>query len=155
MTTQDAYLYLEDLQPGQTFSGGPVTVTAAEIIEFGKKYDPQDFHTDPAKAKDTVFGELIASGWHTAALTMRMIEAATPRMKGGMVGRSVEKMNWPRAVRPGDSLSLEIEVLETRPTNSNPERGLMRTRNTVRNQKGEIVLNMETVIFVPRRKAAG
>jgi acyl dehydratase len=154
MTEKDSYLYLEDLKPGQTFKAGPVTMTQDEIIEFARKYDPQAFHTDPIKAKDSIFGELIASGWHTAALTMRMITEATPKMKGGMVGRSVEKMGWPRVVRPGDTLALTIEVLETWPTKSNPSRGMMRTRNVVRNQKDEIVMEMETVIFVPRRVPA-
>src|SRR4051812_46216554 len=97
--SKDAYIYLEDLSVGQKFAAGPVTVTEAEIIAFAKQYDPQDFHTDPVKAKDTLFGELVASGWHTAALTMRMILAASPKMKGGMIGRSVEKMSWPRPVR--------------------------------------------------------
>lgn len=144
------YITIEDLSVGQKFTAGPAQITAQSIIAFGKEFDPQDFHTDPIKAKDTVFGELVASGWHTASLTMRMIVDAMPKMKGGMVGRAVEKMNWPRVVRPGDVLSLEVEIIDLRSSDKTPERGLMRTRNIVTNQKGETVLEMEAVVFVPR-----
>src|SRR3954469_1326634 len=102
MNEKSGFIYLEDLTLGQKFKAGPVRITQEEIIAFGKQYDPQDFHTDPGKAKDTVFHELVASGWHTACLSMRMIVDAMPKLKGGMVGRAVEKLNWPRPVRPGD-----------------------------------------------------
>lgn len=151
---QDNTICLEDLAVGQTFTAGPRTVTEAEIIAFAQQFDPQDFHTDPVKAQDTPFGKLVASGWHTAAMTMRMILDATPKMKGGMIGRAVEKMGWPRPVYPGDTLSLVIEILELRSSERAPDRGTMRTKNTVTNQNGEKVLEMETVIFVPRRAAA-
>jgi len=151
MSENKNYIYLEDLSVGQKFHAGPVQVTQEAIIAFAKQFDPQDFHTDPVKAKDTFFGELVASGWHTASLTMRMIVDASPKMKGGMVGRVVEKMGWPRPVRPGDVLSLELEILDLRTSAKSPERGLMRTKNTVTNQKGEPVLEMETVVFVPRK----
>ncbi|MBI3441374.1 MAG: MaoC family dehydratase [Proteobacteria bacterium] len=145
------FLYLEDLQIGQRFCAGPVLVTAEDIIAFAKQFDPQDFHIDPIKARDTAFGELVASGWHTGSLTMRLIEEATPKMKGGMIGRSIEKMGWPRPVRPGDRLSVEVEILEFRALDSRPERGTMRTKNTTFNQHREPVLEMEAVAFVPRR----
>ncbi len=150
MSQQEPYIYFEDCAVGQTFNAGPVTVTQDDIIAFAREYDPQDFHTDPVKARDTVFGELVASGWHTAALAMRMIVAATPKMKGGMVGRAVENISWPRPVRPGDVLSLAIEIAELRLSKSAPDRGLMRTKNTVVNQNGETVMTMEAVVFVPR-----
>jgi acyl dehydratase len=149
------YIYLEDFAVEQKFSAGPVKVTEQSIIAFANQYDPQDFHTDPVKAKNTVFGELVASGWHTACLAMRMVGDAIPKMQGGMVGRAVEKMNWPRPVRPGDVLSLEVEVLELRTSDKSRERGLLRTKSTVTNQKGEPVLEMETVAFVPRRIVTG
>ena len=149
----DPYVYLEDLSVGQKFRAGPRTVTQDEIIAYAKQFDPQDFHTDPVKAKDTVFGELVASGWHTASLTMSMMAKAGPHMRGGMIGRAIEKMNWPRPVRPGDTLSLEIEILELRPSAKSPQRGMARTKNIVTNQNGEPVLEMEVVIFVPRRVA--
>jgi acyl dehydratase len=144
---------MEDLSIGQKFNAGPVTVTEKAIIAFGNQFDPQDFHTDPVKAKKTLFGELVASGWHTAAMTMRMIVEATPKMKGGLIGRQVEKIGWPRPVRPGDQLSLEIEVMELRPSATNPARSTMRAKNTVFNQKGEVVMEMETIVFVPRKAA--
>lgn len=147
------FIYFEDLHIGQKFTAGDVLVTEEAIIAYGKQFDPQDFHTDPVKAKDTVFGELVASGWHTAGMTMRMIVDASPKMKGGMVGRSVEKIGWPRPVRPGDRLSVEVEVMELRPSATNPARGTMRTKNTTFNQKGEIVQEMEAIIFVPKRTA--
>lgn len=154
MTQQAAYLYFEDLTIGQTFKAGPTVVTESEVIAFASKYDPQPFHTDAAKAKDTFFGELVASGWHTAAMTMRMILEASPPMKGGMVGRTIEKMNWPRPVRPGDELSLTIEILELFPASKLPTHGMMRTKNTVTNQHGKTAMDMDVVIFVPRKSAA-
>lgn len=152
--TEGGFIYMEDLRVGQVFTAGPVTVTEEEIIAFAEQYDPQDFHTDPEKARDSAFGELVASGWHTAALSMRLILEATPQMKGGMIGRSAEKLNWPRPVRPGDRLSLEIEILELRLSGNKPERGVMRTRNTTLNQEGKPVMTMETIVFVPRRPGA-
>ena len=145
---------MEDLKVGQKFSAGPIDVTTEDIIAYAKKYDPQDFHTDPALAKNTVFGHLIASGWHTASLTMRLIIEASPPMKGGMIGRSVERMSWPKPVVPGDKLYFEGEILDIRASNSNPERGIMRVKNTTFNQNHEAVLEMETVVFVPRRPKA-
>jgi len=146
-----AYVYMEDCRLGQKFTAGPITVTAEEIIAYAKQFDPQDFHTDPVKAKNTVFGELVASGWHTASLTMRMIVDSMPKMEGGMVGRHIENMNWPRPVRPGDQLSYEAEILDMRASGSNPKRGVLRIRNTTRNQKGETVMEMESIVFIPRR----
>ena len=147
------YLYMEDCQIGQKFTAGPVTMTEADIIAYARQFDPQDFHTDPEKAKDTMFQGLAASGWHTASVTMRLILMAVPPMKGGMVGRQVEKMGWPRPVRPGDQLSLECEIVEMRPSSKDPSRGIARTRNTTRNQDGKVVMEMDTVIFIPRRTA--
>jgi acyl dehydratase len=147
------YTHMEDFHAGQKFHSKPVTVTAEDIVAFARQFDPQYFHTDPALAKDSVFGGLAASGWHTAALTMRLLLDAVPDIAGGMVGRAVEKLHWPRAVRAGDTLSAEIEVLDVRPSNSNPTRGTGRIRAVTRNQKGEIVQEMETVILLPRRTA--
>ena len=145
------YIYMEDFAPGQKYTAGPVTITEEEIIAYGKQFDPQDFHTDPVRAKDTVVGELIASGWHTAGLTMRMIFDAFPQMKGGMIGRSVEKVEWPRPVRPGDRLFLDCEILDVRASKSNPQRGIIRVKCLTLNQRRETAMTMETVIFVPRK----
>jgi acyl dehydratase len=149
--TNAPYLYYEDLHVGQKFTAGPISATQEEIIAFAKQYDPQDFHTDPVKAKDTIFGGLVASGWHTSALTMRMLVDAVPKMKGGMIGRAVEKISWPRPVRAGDVLTLEVEVLDLRASDKSPDRGWMRTKSIVSNQMHEPVMEMEAVIFVPRR----
>jgi acyl dehydratase len=149
--TSPAYLYFEDLLIGQKFNAGPISATQEEIIAFAKQYDPQDFHTDPVKAKDTIFGGLVASGWHTSALTMRMLVDAVPNMKGGMIGRAVEKISWPRPVRAGDVLTLEVEVLDLRTSDKSPDRGWMRTRSIVFNQEHKPVMEMEAMIFVPRR----
>lgn len=151
--TAENFTYMEDLAVGQKFTAGPIEVTADEVIAFAKKFDPQDFHLDPEKAKDTVFGEHVASGWHTAALTMRMIVDSSPKMKGGMIGRHIEKLNWMRAVKPGDKLYFEGEILEIRPSGSDPTRGVMRVKNTTKNQHGKPVLQMESVVLVPRKQA--
>lgn len=152
--SKDDFLYIEDLHLGQKFKAGPVKITAEEIITFAKQFDPQDFHTDPVKASETIFGGLAASGWHTGGLTMRMMLQALPKIKGGMVGRGAEKIEWPRPVRPGDELSVEMEVIDIKISDNRPESGVMKTRNTTFNQKGEIVMRMETKAFIPRREKA-
>lgn len=151
---QNVYTYMEDMQVGQTFTGGPITISAREIIDFAKQFDPQDFHTDPQKAKNTVFGEHVASGWHTASLTMKMLVASMPKMDGGMVGRTVENMTWTHPVRPGDTLTYEGEILDIRASAGNPERGVLRVKNTTRNQNGIAVMDMTCIVFVPRKPTA-
>ena len=133
----DRALYLEDLHVGQTFVTPPVTVTADEIKAFARQYDPQPFHLDEAAAADSLFGGLAASGWHTAALSMRMLVDGLP-IAGGLIGVGGETA-WPRPTRPGDRLTVHIEVLEITPSKSRPERGMVRTRNETRNQNGEPV----------------
>lgn len=145
--------FMEDFSIGQAFTGGPVQLTAEQIIAFATDFDPQDFHTDPEKAKQTAFGTHVASGWHTAALTMKMLVAAIPPMAGGMIGRTVENMTWPRPVFPGDTLTYEGKILDMRPTR-NPERGIMRVQSLTRNQQGEVVMEMTCLVFAPRRNAA-
>lgn len=147
----EPYAFMDDFHVGQKFSSGAVTVTAEDIIAFAKQFDPQDFHTDPEKAKDTVVGRHIASGWHTASLTMRLMMDTLPKMKGGILGRTIENLNWPRAVYPGDTLSAEVDILDLRASKSDPARGISRIRTTTRNQKGETVQEMESVIFMPRK----
>lgn len=148
-TKNDSW-YMEDCAAGQTYRGGPMPVTAEDITAFARNFDPQPFHLDAAAARTSAFGELVASGWHTTAMAMRMMVDTLPKMPGGMIGRRIEHIDWPRPVRPGDSLSIVSEVLSVRAT-SNPARGLMRLRTTSRNQHGEDVLVMEALIFIPRR----
>lgn len=146
-------LYLEDLHPGRRFTAGPVTVTEAEIIAFASRFDPQPFHTDPdAAATHPVFQGLAASGWHTAALTMPLVIEAAGHIAGGIVGGGGE-LQWPRPVRPGDSLSVEIEVLEVAPSRSRPDRGSALMRNRTLNQHGQEVQVFTVRIVVPRRPA--
>lgn len=148
-------LYLEDLTPGRRFSAGPVTVEAAEVIAFAKRYDPQPFHTDPEAARHhPLFQGLAASGWHTAALTMRMIVDAMGGIAGGVIGGGGE-LQWPRPTRPGDVLRLEVEVLEAAPSRSRPERGSALIRYRTLNQAGEEVQVFTARAVVPRRPAAG
>lgn len=143
--------FFEDLEIGQIFTSAPHAVTTEEITHFARLYDPQDFHTSASTAENTIFGGLIASGWMTAGITMRLMLEAVPKISGGIVGRGIEQLQWPQAVRPGDTLKAEVEILELRPSNSDSARGIARIRTITRNQKGETVQHMESVIFLPRR----
>ena len=145
--------YLEDFSVGDRFPTGSMTVTEDSITSFAAQYDPQVFHLDREAAAQSLFGELVASGWQTAAMTMRLMvdsrfAGATP-----LIGLGVEGLKWPRPVRPGDVLSATVEVLEIRPSQSNPTRGSMRIRTTTVNQDGETVYEMTSTTLVPRRPA--
>ena len=146
-------LYLEDLQPGQKFSTGSLTVTADEIKDFAQKYDPQPFHLDDEAAKTTLFGGLAASGWHTAALTMRLNVTAGPQLAGGIIGGGGE-ISWPTPTRPGDVLHVESEVLEVTPSRSRPDRGMAVLRSETLNQHGKTVQLSVMKLVVFRRGPA-
>ncbi len=149
-----APFHYEDFLPGQRFVS-PLhhSLDAASIKEFAAQYDPQPQHTDEAAASHGRYGGLIASGWHTASVTMRMLMAGgLPPIAGGSVGAGVEALTWPKPVRPGDTLSAETEVLEKRISRSRPEFGLVRFRATTLNQHGEKVQEMTSTLFVPRRE---
>lgn len=143
-------LYLEDLHVGQTFVSDPVAITTEQIKAFAAEFDPQPFHLDEDAARDTLFEGLAASGWHTAALTMRMLVQCFP-LAGGLVGAGGET-TWPRPTRPGDVLTLTVEILEIIPSRSRPDRGMIRTRSETRNQQGEAV-QISTVRIVAWRRA--
>ena len=145
---------LEDFSVGDRFQTGSLTVTEGEIIAFGRQYDPQAFHVDPQAATDSFFGELVASGWQTAALTMRLMVDGRYTGSTPLIGLGVEALSWPRSVRPGDVLSATVEVLEIRASRSNPTRGSMRTRTTTVNQEGETVFEMTSTVLMPRRPPA-
>ena len=146
--------YFEDLAVGQTYhSTNPVTVTAESIKRFGAEFDPQPFHTDEEAAKGTFFQGLAASGWHTASVTMRLLVESDLRPVGGTIGAGGDGLKWPRATRPGDVLRLEIEILETRPSQSRPELGIVKLRMTTINQNDEPVQITLPVLMVPRRPA--
>ncbi len=143
-------LYLEDLQVGQTFVSDPVTVSTGAIKAFAAEFDPQPFHLDEEAARDSLFEGLAASGWHTAALTMKLLVSCFP-LAGGLIGAGGET-TWPRPTRPDDTLTLTVEILEITPSRSRPDRGMIRTRSTTRNQHGEAV-QVSTVRIVAWRRA--
>ena len=143
-------MYLEDFTPGQRFTTGTRLVDEAEVKAFAAAYDPQPFHMDNDAAKTTLFGGLAASGWHTAAMTMRLIVDDGPQIAGGIIGGGGE-LNWARPTYPGDVLQVTIEVLEVTPSRSRPERGSLILRNETRNQNGDVVQTFTVKLVVPRR----
>jgi len=145
--------YLEDFAVGQVFKTGRKRVDKAEIFAFAKEYDPQPYHLDEEAALRSPFGGLAASGWHTAAMTMRLMVDSEFRPAGGILGVGFDELSWPRAVRPGDELHVRSEVLEVRPSKSRPDRGLIRVRNTTVNQNDETVQVFTANLLVPRRPA--
>jgi acyl dehydratase len=143
-------LYLDELSVGQRFVSGTHTMDAAEMQRFAADYDPQPFHLDDAAARDTLFGGLVASGWHTAGTTMRLIVAGGLPIAGGIIGTGGELL-WTKPVRPGDTLRVECEVLEITPSRSRPDRGTVTVRCTTLNQNGEVVQSFTPKLVVPRR----
>ena len=146
-------LYLDDLQPGQTFGSGRLKVSEERVKTFAAEFDPQPFHLDDAAARGTIFRGLAASGWHTAAMTMRLLVESEFRPAGGIVGAGFDEFKWPKPVRPGDELHLRIEVLEVRPSKSRPEQGIAKIRTTTLNQDDEPVQVSVGNLVVPRRAA--
>lgn len=144
--------YLEDFAVGQRFHTGTVVVRADDIKAFAARFDPKPFHLDEEAAKQSVFGGLVASGWHTASMAMRLIVDGDLKIAGGIVGLGGE-MTWPRATRPGDVLHVESEVLEVKPSRSNPDRGVIKVRNTTLNQDNDAVQIGVASLLVPRRPA--
>jgi acyl dehydratase len=145
--------YLEDFAVGQTFRSGRLRMDGERAIAFAAEFDPQPFHLDEAAARRSIFGGLTASGWHTAALTMRLLVESELKPAGGMVGAGIEELRWPRPVRPGDELRVECEVIEVRPSKSRPEQGIIRLRTTTLNQNDKPVLGYVVSMIVPRRQA--
>jgi acyl dehydratase len=143
-------LYFEDIAAGQTYRSPNLPVDAASITRFAAEFDPQPFHLDDAAARDSMFEGLAASGWHTAALTMKLCLISDFRPAGGIIGVGGELL-WPQAVRPGDALRVEIEVLETRVSRSRPRQGVVKVRITTLNQAGETVQTFTPTLFVDRR----
>lgn len=144
--------YFEDFAVGRTYHSGRLKVDREAIVAFAAHYDPQPFHLDDEAARRTVFGGLVASGWHTAALTMRLMVDGEFRPAGGIIGVGFDELSWPRPVRPGDELRAESEILEMRPSKSRRDRGLIRVRTTTFNQNGEAVQIFIGNLIVPRRR---
>jgi acyl dehydratase len=145
--------YLEDFAVGHRFGSGRLTVDRGQIKSFAAEFDPQPFHLDEAAARGSIFQGLAASGWHTAALTMRLLVAGELKPHGGVIGMGFEEFRWPKPVRPGDELRVESEVLEVRPSRSRPDQGLIKVRTTTLNQRDEAVQVTVGTLLVPRRPA--
>lgn len=143
--------YFEDYVPGSSYAFGSVTVTEAEILRFAGEFDPQDIHTDPEAAEQGPFKGLIASGWHTASLMMRMYADHYVSKVASLASPGVDELRWTRPVRPGDSLSIRTTVVSARPSQSKPDRGIVHTDIEVVNQRGETVLTLSAMNFLRRR----
>jgi acyl dehydratase len=143
-------LYLEDLRVGQRFQSGMHRIDEEQIRAFAEQFDPQPFHLDAQAAKETLFGELVASGWHTAAVSMRLLVQGGLPIAGGIVGAGGE-IAWPRPVRRGALLHVESEILDLRPSRSRPDRGVVTVRSETRDQHGEVVQVFVAKLIVPRR----
>ncbi len=144
-------LYFEDFAVGQVYGSPRRRIEAERIKSFAREFDPQPFHLDEATARDTFFGGLAASGWHTAALTMSLLVYSALTPAGGVIGGGCDELRWPRPVRPGDELRVESEVLEVRPSKSRPDIGFVKVRTTTYNHKDEAVQVMVSNLVVPRR----
>jgi acyl dehydratase len=143
--------FLEDLAPGQVFtSDARAVVDAASIKRFAGEYDRQPFHLDEAAARPTFFRELVASGWHTTAMTMQLIIETLP-LSHGIIGSGVDELRWPRPVRPGDTLRLHCEIIDVQPSKLRPSRGTVRVRMTTLNQNDEPVQTMVANLMAFRR----
>ncbi len=143
--------YLEDFDVGQVFATGRTRIDADQIKAFARQFDPQPFHLDEEAAQNSVFRGLAASGWHTAALTMRLMADGEFKPAGGIIGVGFDELSWQRPVRPGDELYAKSEILDVRPSKSRPDRGLIRVRTTTYNQNDEAVQSFTGNLIVPRR----
>jgi len=146
-------LYFEEIEAGARAEAGEYAVTRDEILEFGRRFDPRPIHTDPAAASASAFGELVASGCHVFCIRSWLNARLDPRPVL-VAGLGLESMDLPAPVRAGDRLSLRVEYLDKRPSASRPDRGIVRMRNTIVNQRGEAVMTLVAKLMVARRKTA-
>lgn len=147
--------YFEDYAPGIDVRYGAIAVDEADVLRFAREFDPQTIHTDPAAAADGPFGGLIASGWHTAALMMRVYATEYLNDAASLASPGVDELRWVRPVRPGDVLSVRFEVTDARRSRSKPDRGIVWTQVTVTNQHDEPVMTLRAMNLLKRRDAAG
>jgi acyl dehydratase len=143
--------YFEDYVPGHVHEFGSIAVSEAEILDFGRRYDPQPFHTNAEAARHTQFGGLIASGWQTAGLMMRLVVDHYLSHVASLASPGLDELRWTRPVRPGDTLSIRATVLEARASASKPDRGLVRTLFEVLNQHGDVVMSVKAMNMLKRR----
>ena len=142
--------YFDDLKTGDRFKSEPLSVTVKEVVEFAHKFDPQMLYLSRRRAERSIFKGLIASGWHTAAMSMRLF-VKTLNFAEGAIGLGVDELRWPNAVRPGDVVTVETEIIDVRSSRSRPGYGIIRLRNVTTNQRGEVVQTMLASAMVPRR----
>lgn len=147
----DLYFF-EDLHVGQRFTTGTRAVSEADIIRFAAEFDPQPFHLDAELARESVFKGLVASGWHTAAITMRLLVDGELRLAGGQIGLGGEA-KWPSPTRPGDILEVHSEIIDARPSRSLPDRGIVTLRSETRNQRAEILQILTATLLVQRQRS--
>ena len=148
-----ALRYFEDFYPGEVIELGSREVTEAEIIAFGREFDPQYFHTDPKAAAASVWGGLVASGWHTTALFMRLLVDGFLKDVASLASPGIDEIRWLRPVRPGDRLSARLTLLEAIPSQSNAERGTFKQLGELFNQRGELVMSLRPIALIGRRPA--
>lgn len=145
----------EDYEPGSVCESDSIAVTEEEVLAYGRRFDPQVFHTDPIAARQTEYGGLIASGWHTAGLMMRLYSDHYLPKESTLVSPGVDELRWLRPVRPGDELSIRVTVLDARRSRTKPDRGIVRSAVEVLNQRGEVVMTVTaTNFFLCRQPAA-
>ena len=145
--------YFEDFAPGQVIELGSRTITKDGIVAFAREFDPQPFHTDEAAAARSIFGGLLASGWHTGSLAMRILYDGLLKDTVSLGSPGIDELRWLKPVRPGDTLSLRMTILETIPSRTKPDRGLVRSLMEMRNQHGEVVLTIRGLSLLGRRPA--
>ena len=143
--------YFEDFRPGDTLTLGSRAVTEAEIIAFARDYDPQFFHTDPEAARHSAFGGLVASGWQSCGIFMRLVVDGLLKESSALASPGVDEIRWLKPVRPDDVLSGRLTVLEATPSRSKPDRGLVKHACELSNQRGEVVMTMRTLGIFGRR----
>jgi acyl dehydratase len=154
-TTPAEDRYFEDYVPGSVHEFGSIAVEEAEMINFARRFDPQPFHIDPEAAKQSIFGGLIASGWHTASLAMRLLVDHYISHVASLGSPGVDELRWLKPVRPGDTLSVRITLLEAQRSRSKPDQGFIRGSTEVLNQHGEVVMTMKSGGFVRCRETDG
>jgi len=150
---QPAQRYFEDYPAGAVFTGGPVVVEEADILDFARRFDPQPMHTDPQAAKSGRFGGLIASGWHTAALMMRLVVSGFLSPASSLASPGIDELRWLKPVRPGDALRLRATVIEARRSRTKPDQGIVRSLVEIENQDGEVVMSLKPISLIRCRPA--
>lgn len=149
--TQTVNRYFDDLRVGDKFHTGSYEMTLEDVVSFARQWDPQPLHVDFEAAAASPFGGIIASGWHTAAVVMKLTAEAKPLGEVTVLGLGVERMEWPQPVRPGDVIRVEMEVTALRPSNSQPGFGIVSITSTAYNQRNEVVFVVKPNVWVPRR----